>query len=116
MTVTIEQLSAYYDRELAPDEQQAVEAHLPQCPDCETTLRRWQALSRAVSTVEPARQRSRRVTLVMAGVAALFLIGSGAAFATGIFNEVFKIGDVSAVASRRVTLEQARAANLPVKR
>jgi hypothetical protein len=116
MTITIEQLSAYYDRELAPDEQQAVEDHLPQCPDCETALRRWHALSRAVSTIEPSRQRSRRVTFVMAGVVALFLIGSGAAFATGIFNEVFKIGDVSAVASRRVTLEQARAANLPIPR
>jgi hypothetical protein len=116
MTITIEQLSAYHDRELAPDEREVVEAHLPECPDCETALRRWQALARAVSTVEPSRQRSRRVTLVMAGVAALFLIGSGAAFATGVFNEVFKIGNLSAVASRRVTLEQASAANLPIPR
>jgi len=117
MTITIEQLSAYYDRELAPDELQAVETHLPQCPDCETTLRRWEALSRAVATVETSRPRSRRVpVLVVALVAALLVVGSGVAVATGLFNEVFKIGDLFAVQSRPVTLEQARAANLSIPR
>ena len=115
MTITIEQLSAYYDRELGPDEHQAVEAHLPQCADCGTALRRWEALSRAVTTVEPSRTRPRRVpVLIVAGVMALLAVGSTAAVATGLFNEVFKIGNVSGVASRRVTLEQARVANLPI--
>jgi hypothetical protein len=117
MTITIEQLSAYYDRELAPDEHRAVEAHLPQCPDCETTIRRWQSLSRAVAMVEPSRRRLRRVpVLALVGVLALLVVGSGVAVATGLFNEVFKIGDLSAVGSRPVTLEQARAANLPIPR
>ena len=115
MTITIDQLSAYYDRELAPDEHQAVEAHLPQCADCQTALRRWEALSRAVTTVERSRTRPRRVpVLIVAGVMALLAVGSTAAVATGLFNEVFKIGNVSGVASRRVTLEQARVANLPI--
>jgi putative zinc finger protein len=116
MTITIEQLSAYYDRELAPDEHQAVEAHLPQCPDCETTLRRWEALSRAVATVEASRPRSRVLVVILAGVIALLVVGSGVAVATGLFSEVFKIGNVSAAASRPVTLEQARVANLPIPR
>jgi putative zinc finger protein len=116
MTITIEQLSAYYDRELAPDEHQAVEAHLPQCPDCETTLRRWQALARAVATVEASRPRSRVLVVILAGVIALLVVGSGVAVATGLFSEVFKIGNVSAAASRPVTLEQARVANLPIPR
>lgn len=117
MTVSIEQLSAYYDRELTPNEVRAVEAHLPECPDCETTLRRWRALSSAVAATEPLRARSRRTPLVLlAGIAAFLLVGSSVAIATGLFNEVFKIGNVSAVASRRVTLEGARVANLPLPR
>lgn len=117
MTITIEQLSAYFDRELAPDEHQAVDSHLDQCSDCETTLSRWQAISRAVTAAELSRGRSRRApVLVLAGVAALLLVGSGVAVATGLFNEVFRIGNVSAVASRPVTLEDARVANLPLPR
>jgi putative zinc finger protein len=117
MTITIEQLSAYYDRELAPDEHREVESHLPGCPDCETTLRRWEALSRAVVSTPPSPARSRRgPVLVIAGIAALLLVGSSVAIATGLFNEIFKIGDVSGVASRPVTLEQARVANLPIPR
>lgn len=117
MTITIEQLSAYFDRELAPDEHQAVESHLPECPDCERTLSRWQAVSRAVIAVEQSRVPSRRrPVLLLAGVAALLLVGSTVAVATGLFNEVFKIGNLSAVASRPVTLEDARVANLPLPR
>jgi hypothetical protein len=117
MTITIEQLSAYFDRELAPDEHQAVESHLSECPDCERALSRWQAVSRAVMAADPSRVRSRRApVLILAGVAALLLVGSGVAVATGLFNEVFKIGNVSAVASRPVTLEDARVANLPLPR
>jgi hypothetical protein len=47
---------------------------------------------------------------------AVLAVGSTAAVATGLFNEVFKIGNLSAVASRPVTLEQARVANLPIPR
>src|SRR2546430_388988 len=80
MTITIEQLSAYYDRELAPDEHQVVEAHLPQCADCETALRQWDALSRAVATAAPSRTSPRRVpVLIVAGVLALLAVGSTAA-------------------------------------
>jgi hypothetical protein len=115
MTITIEQLSAYYDRELAPDEHRAVESHLPGCPDCVATLRRWGALSRAVVSAPPSRARSRRLpALAILGIAAVLLVGSSVAVATGVFNEVFKIGNVSGVASRRVTLEEARVANLPI--
>jgi hypothetical protein len=117
MTVTIEQLSAYYDRELAPDEHQAVEAHLHQCADCEKALRRWEALSRAVATAAPLRPPPRRLLFViLAGVIALLVIGCGVAVATGLFSEVFTIGNLSAAASRPVTLEQARVANLPIPR
>jgi hypothetical protein len=117
MTITIEQLSAYYDRELAPDEHREVESHLPGCPDCQTTLRLWDSLSRAVVSVPPSPARSwRGRVLVLAAGAALLVIGSGFAMATGMFNEVFKIGDLSGVGSRRVTLEQARVANLPIPR
>jgi putative zinc finger protein len=117
MTITIEQLSAYYDRELAPDEHQAVEAHLRQCADCEAALRRWEALSRVVTTAAPPRPRPRRLLFViLAGVIALLVVGCGVAVATGLFSEVFKIGNVSAAASRPVTLEQARVANLPIPR
>jgi hypothetical protein len=117
MTITIEQLSAYYDRELAPDEHQAVGAHLSQCADCETALRRWEALSRALATAAPSRPRPRRVLFViLAGVIALLVVGCGVAVATGLFSEVFKIGNLSGAASRPVTLEQARVANLPIPR
>jgi hypothetical protein len=117
MTITIEQLSAYYDRELAPDEHRMVEAHLPQCPDCEITLRRWEALSRAVATAAPSRPRPRGLLFViLAGVITLLVVGCGVAVATGLFSEVFKIGNLSAAASRPVTLEQARVANLPIPR
>src|SRR5204862_5941044 len=107
MTITIEQLSAYYDRELAPDEHKAVEAHLPQCTGCETALRRWEALSRAVTTVERSRTRPRRVpVLIVAGGMALLAVGSTAAVATGPVNEDFKIGNADARASARRTVEQ----------
>lgn len=116
MTVSIEQLSAYCDGELAPEERLAVDAHLPSCPVCQTTLRRWLQVSRALAATELKRARSRRVpALAMAAVAALLLIGAGVAVA-GPFNEIFRSGNVSAVGSRQVTLEGARVAKLPLPR
>jgi hypothetical protein len=113
MTVTIEQLSAYYDGELAFDEQRTVDAHLSVCPACRTAVRRWQQVSRAIAATQPLRARPRRVrAALLAGIAALLLL-SGIAIA-GPFNEVFRIGNVSGVPSRPVTLDEARIANLPL--
>jgi hypothetical protein len=116
MTITLEQLSGYHDRELEPDEHVAVESHVRQCHDCETALRRWQAVSRAVVAPNTSRAPSRRAAVLVVASVALLMVGSGFAVATGLFNEVFKIGDLSAVASRPLTLEAARAANLPLPR
>jgi Putative zinc-finger len=116
VTVNIEQLSAYYDGELAPEERRAVDAHLPECAECEKTLGRWLQVSRALAATAPGRVRPRRVRAVaVAAVAALLLLVSGIAVA-GPFNEVFRIGNVSAVGSRPVTLDEARVANLPLPR
>jgi len=116
VTVNIEQLSAYYDGELTSEERRAVDAHLPDCPDCNSALRRWLHVSRALATTEPRRARSRRMTaLVLAALAALLLLVSSIAVA-GRFNEVFRIGNLSAVGSRPVTLDEARVANLPLPR
>lgn len=114
--VNIEQLSAYYDGELAGEERRSVEAHLPGCRDCQAALRGWRDLSVAFAATGPFGVRSRRLPrLAPAGIAALLLIGTGAAVA-GPFNEIFRSGNVSAVGSRPVTLEEARVAKLPLPR
>ena len=116
MTVNIEQLSAYYDGELSADERRAVDSHLPDCADCSSALRRWLHVSRALAAPEPKRARLRRFPgLVLAVLAGLLLLISGIAVA-GRFNEVFRIGNLSAVGSRPVTLDEARVANLPLPR
>lgn len=116
MMVNIEQLSAYYDGELAGEERRSVEAHLPGCRDCQTALRSWREVSAALAATGPLGVRSRRLpSLVPAGIAALLLFGTGVAVA-GPFNEIFRSGNVSAVGSRPVTLEGARVANLPLPR
>ena len=116
MTVTIEQLSAYYDGELAPDERRAIDVHLPECRDCESALRRWVHVSRVLAASGSKQARQRRISAqVLAALAALLLLVSGIALA-GPFNEVFRIGNVSAVASRPVTLDEARVARLPLPR
>src|SRR5687768_3978510 len=114
MTVNIEQLSAYYDGELAPGERRAVESHLPGCADCRSALQSWREVAATLSATEPVRAPSRKLpALVPAGIAALVLFGAGVAVA-GPFNEIFRSGNVSAVGSRPVSLEEARVARLPL--
>jgi anti-sigma factor RsiW len=114
MTVNIEQLSAYYDDELAPEERRAVESHLPGCSDCRSALHSWREIAATFAATEPGGTPSRRLRkLVPPSIAALVLFGAGVAVA-GPFNEVFRSGNVSAVGSRSVTLEEARVARLPL--
>ena len=114
--VNLEQLSAYNDGELAGEERRSVEAHLPGCRECQTALRSWREVSVASAATGPLEGRSRRrPRLVPAGIAVLLLFGTGVAVA-GPFNEMFRSGNVSAVGSRPVTLEEARVAKLPLPR
>lgn len=62
------------------------------------------------------RRRKPRALLVVIAVLSLGLVASGATLATGLFSEVFRSGNVSAVGSRAVTLEGARVAELPLPR
>lgn len=114
--INIEQLSAYYDGELGAGERRSVDVHVSGCPDCQLAIRRWQRASLALAARLPSRVRIRVPAILLASIAALFLLGSGAAMATGLFNEVFRFGELSAVASRPVTLEAARIAGLPLPR
>jgi hypothetical protein len=114
MTVTIEQLSAYHDGELSAEERRAVDSHLPECPDCQTVLRRWLQVSRALVVAEPSQGRPRWIPVGLLALAAVLFV-SGVAIA-GPFNEIFRSGNVSAVGSRPVSLEEARVANLPLPR
>jgi len=68
------------------------------------------------SAAGAARTRAPRGTLVVVTALGLVLFVSGAALATGLFTEVFRIGSVSAVGSRTVTLDGARVARLPLPR
>jgi hypothetical protein len=63
-----------------------------------------------------ARTRAPRGMLVLVIALGLVLFASGAALATGLFSEVFRIGNVSVVGSRTVTLDGARVAQLPLPR
>lgn len=114
MTVNIEQLSAYYDGELSAEERLAVDGHLPDCPDCQSVLRHWLQVSRALVGAEPSRGRPRWIPVGILAVAAVMFV-SGVAIA-GPFNEIFRSGNVSGVGSRAVSLEEARVANLPLPR
>lgn len=55
-----------------------------------------------------------RFGLVLTGIVLLFVVGSGVAAATGLLSEVFRVGNVSAVGSRAVTLDGARVAQVPL--
>jgi hypothetical protein len=117
MAISVDQLSAYHDDELAPEERRTVEAHVAGCRECRSAIHAWSQASRALTVGAPSGPRlGRGRALVLASIAAFVLLGSGAAVASGLFNEVFHFGDVSAVASRRATLEAARVANLPLPR
>lgn len=113
MTVAIEQLSAYYDGELSAEERRTVDSHLPECPDCQSVLRRWLQISR-VLVAEPSRGRPRWIPVGLLALAAVLFI-SGVAIA-GPFNQIFRSGNVSGLGSRPVSLEEARVANLPLPR
>jgi hypothetical protein len=66
-----------------------------------------------VTTASPSSER-RAPAATLIGLAALLLaVGVAAA---GPFNEIFRSGNVSAVGSRAVSLEEARAASLPLPR
>lgn len=117
MTVSIEQLSAYHDGELAPDERNAVGAHVAQCGDCRIALERWASAARSLSTMRPGAVTGRRIAVaVLAGVVMFLTAASGAALGMGLFSEIFRSGNVSAVASRPVTLDEARVSGLPLPR
>jgi hypothetical protein len=117
MAISIDQLSAYHDDELASEERRTAEAHVAGCRECQNAMRAWRQASRALTVGAPSRRRlGRGRALVLASIAAFLLFGSGVAVASRLFNEVFRFGDVSAVGSRRVTLESARVANLPLPR
>jgi hypothetical protein len=114
--INIEQLSAYYDGELGAGERRSIDVHVSGCRDCQSAIRRWQRASVALAAKLPSRARIRVPAVLLASIAALLLVGSGAAMATGLFNEVFRFGELSAVASRPVTLDGARVAGLPLPR
>lgn len=114
MTITLEQLSAYHDDELAHEERSAVDAHVAVCSACQAALQRWRAASRVLAARGPVALRRRRTAVVLAVIAASLLLTSGAAVATGLFSEVYRIGNVLAAASRPVSLAEARITGLPL--
>jgi hypothetical protein len=51
---------------------------------------------------------------VLAATGVVLLVGSAAAVATGLFSEVYRIGNVRAAESRPVSLAEARSTGLPL--
>jgi hypothetical protein len=97
---------------------------MEQLHDLDPKLQRFADIAVAEIAVPPlrrrapaaARTRAPRRPLVLVAALGLVLFASGAALATGLFSEVFRIGNVSAVGSRTVTLDGARVAQLPLPR
>ncbi|MGH2378706.1 MAG: zf-HC2 domain-containing protein [Candidatus Limnocylindria bacterium] len=114
MTISLEQLSAYHDDEIADRERAEVDVHIAGCSACQAALHRWRDASRALATRGPVTLRRRRPAVVIAIIAALLLLTSGVAVATGLFSEVYRIGNVLAAASRPVSLAEARITGLPL--
>lgn len=56
----------------------------------------------------------RRPAVVLAIIGSLLLVTCGAAVATGLFSEIYRIGNVLAAASRPVSLAEARITGLPL--
>ena len=92
--------------------------------DLDPKLQQFADIAVAEIAVPPLRRRAPaaaptrppRGTLVVVTALGLVLFASGAALATGLFSEVFRIGNVSVVGSRTVTLDGARVAQLPLPR
>jgi hypothetical protein len=115
MMITTDQLSAYYDGELGPDEHRQVASHVAQCADCREALGTWRSASAALVRAPAQRPAVRRRWAIAAvGIAAVVLAVSGTAAAQTWFSEIFHIGNVSAAASRPVSLEEARTTGLPL--
>jgi hypothetical protein len=97
---------------------------MEQSHDLDPKLQQFADIAVAEIAVPPLRRRAPaavrtrapRGTLVLVTALGLVLFASGAALATGFFSEVFRIGNVSAVGSRTVTLDGARVAQLPLPR
>src|SRR5438876_190283 len=97
---------------------------MEQSHDLDPKLQQFADIAVAEIAVPPLRRRAPaaaptrppRGTLVVVTALGLVLFASGAALATGLFSEVFRIGNVSVVGSRTVTLDGARVAQLPLPR
>jgi hypothetical protein len=118
VTITLERLSSFLDGEATADEQRLIGGHFAGCRACQAAVAVWRRAGQAAATSPPRTAgRSRRAVLAITGIILLLIVGSGAAIAAGWFSEVFRIGPLSAAASRSVSLQEARAATqLPLPR
>src|SRR5256885_1371694 len=97
---------------------------MDQLHDLDPKLQQFADIAVAEIAVPPLHRRApsaapirpSRGMLVVVTALGLVLFASGAALATGLFSEVFRIGNLSAVGSRTVTLDGARVAQLPLPR
>lgn len=115
MTVNLESLSAHLDREPSGEDRALVEQHVADCADCRAAVDVWQRAStvlRSTSVVTPRRIPFRAATAAL--VVLILIAGSAAAVAAGLFNEIFHFENVSAVASRPVSMSEARVTGLPL--
>lgn len=113
-TVTLEHVSAYFDGELPPAERQNVATHIAGCTRCQQAMAAWHGAARELVAVRSNSVQRHHLSALVVGVATLLLATSTIALATGLFSEVFRSGPVNAVASRPVTLDGARVADLPL--
>jgi hypothetical protein len=117
VTITLERLSSFHDGEATADEQRLIGGHLAGCRSCQAAVAVWRRAGQAAATsTRRTAGRSRRAVLAIAGIILLLIVGSGAAVASGWFSEVFRVGPLSGAASRTVSLQEARAAQLPLPR
>lgn len=115
MTASLEILSAHFDRELTVQDCTVMSGHIETCVDCRAALDAWRVAAtvlRDTSAAAPAPIPHRAITAAL--VLLVLIAGSGAAMATGLFSEIFRSGNVFAVDSRPVTLDEARVTGLPL--